>query len=275
MKGFEISGSSGLPITFDFHFANQKQKSPLIIFLHGFKGFKDWGHWPLLAEKLAGEGFHVLRMNFSHNGVTLQAPSDFSDLEAFGTNTFSIETQDVQDVLNFIENEQNLNTIIDFNQINLLAHSRGGAIALVTANEDPRISRVATLSGVGNLVRYSEKELAYWKDKGVLHIMNGRTQQEMPLYFSLAQDYLDNEKRFAPHLTIQKIKQPYLIIHAEKDETVLLSEAEQLNELGFTSQLVVIENANHSFDGGHPFSSNSLPEATQKSVFHLIDFFKS
>ncbi len=275
MKSFEIVGTSGLPITFDFHFGNQKQKGPVIIFLHGFKGFKDWGHWPLLAKELSDVDFHVLRMNFSHNGVTPQTPNNFSDLEAFGNNTFSIEAQDVQDVLNFIENEQSLSSHIDFNQINLLAHSRGGAIALVTANEDPRVSRVATLSGVGNLVRYSEKELAYWKDKGVCHIMNGRTQQEMPLYFSLAQDYLDNEKRFAPHLTVQNIKQPYLIIHAEKDETVLLSEAEKLNELGTTSQLVVIENANHSFGGGHPFSDSSLPLATQKSVFHLIDFFKS
>ena len=274
MKSYTIPGSSGLPISFDFHFANNVQIAPLVVFLHGFKGFKDWAHWPVLAKELAGAGFHVLRMNFSHNGVTPGTPFDFTNLEAFGKNTFTIEAQDVQDVLNFVEEKESLSALIDFKKIYLLAHSRGGAIALATANEDDRISKIATLSGVGNLVRYSEDELAYWKEKGVFTILNGRTQQEMPLYFSLAQDYLDNEERFSPHSTVQKIKQPYLIIHAEKDETVLLSEGKELNELGNTTQLVIIEDANHSFGGGHPFLYQYLPEATQKSVFHLVDFFK-
>lgn len=274
MESFKIPGASGLPITFDFH-SSTNEKAPVIVFLHGFKGFKDWGHWPLLAEDLAGSGFHVLRMNFSHNGVSAETPTDFSNLEAFGKNTFSQEFQDVQDVLNFMETQPELSQKIDANQINLLAHSRGGAIALATANEDSRVSKIATLSGVGDLVRYSQSELEYWKKKGVIYILNGRTQQEMPLYFSLAQDYMDNEERFAPQLTVQTIKQPYLIIHAEMDETVSLNEAKQLNRLGATSQLVIIENANHSFGGIHPLVDNSLPEATQKSVFHLIDFFKS
>ena len=97
----------------------------------------------------------------------------------------------------------------------------------------------------------------------------------MPLYFSLAQDYLDHTERFAPHITVQNIKQPYLIIHAENDETVILKEAERLNELGSTSHLVIIKGANHAFGGGHPFLDNALPEATQESVFYLLDFFKS
>ncbi len=273
MKSFKISGNSGLPITFDFHFSDSKSEAPVIVFLHGFKGFKDWGQWPLMAKVLSDKGFNVLRMNFSHNGTTPETPIDFTDLEAFGNNTFSKEVQDVTDVLDWLHSENEISSGIDLSKIHLLAHSRGGAIALVSANEDPRVSRVATLSGVGDLVRFSEKELAFWKQKGVAFSMNGRTQQQMPMYYSLAEDYLANEDRFAPQKVVQSLTQPYLIIHAENDETVLLHEAEQMNRLGGSSTLVVIKDANHAFGGGHPFEKHVLPEHTQKSVFHIVEFF--
>jgi pimeloyl-ACP methyl ester carboxylesterase len=269
-----VPGSSGLPITFDIHFPEKKEANPLVIFLHGFKGFKDWGQWPLLAEEMAKQGFAVLRMSFSHNGTSPDTPIDFSDLEAFGKNTFSKELLDVQDVLKWVETNAIHYPEIDQNQIHLMAHSRGGAIALITANEDDRVKKMITLSGVGDLVRFSEQELSYWKNEGVMYSVNGRTNQKLPLYYSLAEDYLLNQSRFAPQSVIQKLNKPYLIIHAEKDETVVLSEAEELHQLGSTSRLEVIENANHSFGGKHPFVDSVLPDDTQKAIKLTVDFLK-
>lgn len=273
MNSFQIDGKSGLPITFDIHFSKDASSSPLIVFLHGFKGFKDWGQWPLMASVLSENGYHVLRMNFSHNGTTPETPLDFTDLEAFGNNTFSKEVQDVQDVLDWVHSSAEIANQVDVSRIHMLAHSRGGAIALVTAAEDMRIHSLATLSGVGNLVRFSEDELAYWKQKGVAFSINGRTQQHLPMYYSLAEDYLANQARFAPQEVMKFLKVPYLIIHAENDETVLLEEALQLHELGATSELTVIKNANHAFGGEHPFSNDKLPPATYNSVIRIIDFF--
>jgi pimeloyl-ACP methyl ester carboxylesterase len=266
LKNFVLPGSSGLPISFDIHFPQAKEASPLIIFLHGFKGFKDWGQWPLLAKEMALEGFAVLRMSFSHNGTTPESPIDFADLEAFGNNTFSKELGDVQDVLNWIESNAHEYPKIDANQVHVMAHSRGGAIALIASNEDDRIKKIVTLSGVGDLVRFTEDELAYWKAKGTVFSLNGRTNQQLPMHYSLAEDYLSNEKRFAPLETVQKLNKPYLIIHAADDETVLLHEANQLNERGKFTQLEIIENANHSFGGKHPFTETELPKDTKKAM---------
>ena len=43
MSKFVIPGTSDKPILFDIQYPESQDKSPLIIFLHGFKGFKDWG----------------------------------------------------------------------------------------------------------------------------------------------------------------------------------------------------------------------------------------
>jgi hypothetical protein len=53
-----------------------------IIFVHGFKGFKDWGFGPYLAKYLSTKGFFVITFNFSHNGVSIPM-DEFTELDKF------------------------------------------------------------------------------------------------------------------------------------------------------------------------------------------------
>ena len=69
------------PILLDLYFEKNKQPKPIIIFCHGFKGYKDWGAWNLVAEAFSKAGFLFLKFNFSHNGGTLEQPIDFPDLD--------------------------------------------------------------------------------------------------------------------------------------------------------------------------------------------------
>ena len=63
----EANSFHNLPISGDFSFNNTNKN--LIIFCHGFKGFKDWGPWNLVAEHFAKAGFFFIKFNFSHNFV--------------------------------------------------------------------------------------------------------------------------------------------------------------------------------------------------------------
>ena len=56
------------PILADIYYPNISNGC-LVVFCHGFKGFKDWGAWHLVAEKFAQDGFIFLKFNFSHNGI--------------------------------------------------------------------------------------------------------------------------------------------------------------------------------------------------------------
>jgi len=77
-KNILINGSGGLPITLDIFYIGNKPQ-PLVIYAHGFNGFKDWASFDLVAEQFAEAGFCFIKFNFSHNGTSAQSPEDFVD----------------------------------------------------------------------------------------------------------------------------------------------------------------------------------------------------
>jgi dienelactone hydrolase len=92
----------------DAIFPDSGEKLPLTIFVHGYKGYKDWGAWELMGEKFAKAGFYFVKFNFSHNGTTIESPDEFADLEAFGENNYSKELEDLEMVINHFKNQKKL-----------------------------------------------------------------------------------------------------------------------------------------------------------------------
>lgn len=265
-----LTGKQEKPVTFDFYYDEKNKKKPLVIFAHGFKGFKDWGHWQKIGEAFVNEGFNFLKFNFSHNGTTVDQPLDFADLEAFGQNNYTKELEDVQVVLDWVESQKTspLNEVIDHAQIFIIGHSRGGPIALLTAIQDHRIKGLITWASVSHL-NYSwqvQPFLIHWKQEGVIYIKNGRTGQEMPLYFQLVEDYQANEDRLNVEKSAKNFTKPQLILHGTKDPAVSLDAAKELKKWNPNAQLFFIENADHVFGGRHPFLLEELPKHSQEIV---------
>lgn len=48
-----ISNSSGDVIRGNVHLPDNPKGAPVVILCHGFKGFKDWGFFPITADRLA------------------------------------------------------------------------------------------------------------------------------------------------------------------------------------------------------------------------------
>ena len=78
----EILGSDQRPIRADLHRAADGEAAPLVLCAHGFKGFRAWGFWPYICERLAAAGFHALRLDYSHNGVEAHDFADFAPRDA-------------------------------------------------------------------------------------------------------------------------------------------------------------------------------------------------
>ncbi|WP_338056304.1 alpha/beta hydrolase family protein [Tenacibaculum bernardetii] len=184
-------------ILIDVFSSREKSNQPIVIFCHGYKGFKDWGAWNLMAEYFANVGFCFVKFNFSHNGGTIENPIDFTDLEAFGNNNYTKELDDLNDVLDwaasYFKDSESFNT----SDINLIGHSRGGGIAIIKASEDNRITKLITLASVSDLGKRTATvgNLKEWKESGVKYVVNGRTKQQMPHYYQFYTDFKDNEKR--------------------------------------------------------------------------------
>ncbi|MBU6324677.1 MAG: alpha/beta hydrolase, partial [Bacteroidetes bacterium] len=78
----EIPGAEGRPVVADLYLPEGKDAFPLVIFCHGFKGFKSWGFYEYMPEAFCEEGLAFLRFNFSHNGTSAQIPDAFVEPEA-------------------------------------------------------------------------------------------------------------------------------------------------------------------------------------------------
>lgn len=264
------------PITIDIHYVPSADPKPLVVLVHGFKGFKDWGYFNQVACYFADAGFIFIKLNFSHNGVTLQSPSDFTDLDAFGRNNFSIEQADLGLVIDFIfslefpvpQHET------DHDRLYLTGHSRGGAAAILKGYFDERVRAVASWAGVNDLSNYfSQSELERWKKEGVIYVLNARTGQRMPLYYQVVEDYLANEGSLDVPSVIKKYSKPLLIVHGTRDETVPVDVAYLTKKWHPAAELFLVEGADHVFGGGHPWTHDQLPADAEKVANLTIGFF--
>jgi len=271
-----IDGSFDKSILIDAIFKANKKAKQVVVFCHGFKGFKDWGPFNKIASHFAEQDTVFVKFNFSYNGTTIKDPLNFGDLKAFGNNNFCKELDDLSLVLDWIENSQELKGEIDISKISLFGHSRGGSIAMLKSAEDSRVRKVISWASPSSLLdRLPKKEkLAKWKELGIAYIYNGRTKQNMPMYYQ----FYENCIEFAPRLNIQNavsiIGIPHLIVHGSEDPTVLLSEAENIKSWNTNAKLHVIDGANHVLGGFHPYGLDKFPKDLQEAIDMTIIFLK-
>ena len=275
-KNIIIDGKHTKPILLDVFYVENKKPKPIIIFCHGYKGFKDWGAWDLMAKAFTETYFYFIKFNFSHNGGTVEQPIDFPDLEAFGNNNYTKELDDLETVIDWVCSNPDLKSEADTNDIILIGHSRAGGIVTIKAEENPRIKKVISLAGVCDFARRTSTigDLEQWGRDGVKYILNGRTKQKMPHYYQFYEDFIANEKRLTIKRAVSNLKIPYLIIHGDDDTSVLIKEAYNLHKWNKNCKLEIIEGANHVFGASHPWDKEDLPEHLNKVIQLSILFLK-
>ena len=262
-------------IVYDVYYTPSSLPKPIVIFAHGYKGFKDWGAWNLVAEAFVKAGYFFLKFNFSHNGGTIEQPIDFPDLEAFANNNFSIELDDMDRAIDFITSENSYSQEINSEKINLIGHSRGGGIVLIKAEEDPRISSAVTWAGVSDFkARFQEgtKGFADWLASGVTFIENSRTKQKLPHYLQFYKDFQENEYRLTIKRAVMNLAKPQLIVHGSNDSTVSINEAIAMHKWNPASQLEIVDEADHVFSSIHPWREKYLPQNLQQAVNLTLTF---
>lgn len=272
-----IKGSDGRMITMDIHYTEKDKKMPIVIFAHGYKGFKDFGAWSIIGDQFAEKGLVFVRFNFSHNGVTPENQLEFGDLEAFGENNYSKELYDFNAIIDFIYSEAKKNPNWDADDISIIGHSRGGGMAILTAAKHSKVKKLITWAAINSTYRGmpSGLELEKWKSEGVRYVLNGRTKQNMPHYIQFYQDLEKNKEVLNIENSAKNLQKPWLIIHGDNDEAVPLSEAQQLYEWQGKASLEIIKNGSHTFAISHPWNQKELSTEMQELVNLSIRFIKN
>ncbi|MCX6163932.1 MAG: alpha/beta hydrolase fold domain-containing protein [Ignavibacteriae bacterium] len=276
LRHVKLKNKNGDLISADLRFQEKvNNKIPALIFCHGFKGFKDWGSFPYMLDKISNENIFTVSFNFSLNGLdnSLDNPIDFTRLDLFAKNTFSRELDDLDSLLNFLfENKNSFN--LDPDNITLAGHSRGGGIAILKTAEDKRIKRLIALASVSEFNRYTNERKKRWKEDGYLEVLNTRTKQLMRMNYTLIEDLEKNYDRLNIQKALKKILIPILFIHGKQDLAVDYSDAETLYELSdkSKSRLILYENTGHTFGAEHPFKGTN--EYLEKVISDIIDWVK-
>lgn len=244
-----------------------------IVVVHGFKGFKDWGFFPHVCERLAGSGHAVVSFNLSHNGVG-EDFLEFTELDRFGANTLSLELDDIL----FMVDQTLAGNVLPSRPrtVGLLGHSRGGGQTVLAAAADDRIEAIATWAAVADFDRWSQEAKEEWRADGRIWVMNSRTGQQMPLDVGLLEDFEAHRERLDIGAAAEVLDVPWLIVHGRNDETVSVEEGRALARAARQGRLVLVDGAGHTFEARHPFSGSTpqLDQALDATLAHFQPYLE-
>ncbi len=276
-KNIPLVGNHKKPIVTDFYFEENEQQKPIVIFSHGYKGYKDWGAWPIMLSQIAKAGFFVVAFNFSHNGGTIEQHIDFPDLEAFGNDNFSKQQDDLQSVINEVTATKfKFIKEVDVSDVTLIGHSRGGGASIIKAANETKITKLISLAAISTYDTsfLSGALLQQWQKEGVWYITNGRTKQQMPHYIQFYDDYLKNKTYLNIENAAKKLSVPHLIIHGTEDTSVSIESAHLIHEWHKEAELYTLK-TNHVFDTKQPWLRENLSPALSQITEKCISFLNA
>lgn len=258
-KIFTLQNKCKEDLLLDLRFDEGTRDAPTIIIMHGFKGFKDWGFFPNLASRMTASGYATVCFNFTRNGIGNDL-NNFTELDKFAENTISHELSDMEVVLNAIKSGDVGKNIIDPGKLGIMGHSRGGAIAILTAQKfQDDFQALVTWSSISSFNRYSDEQIKQWESKGYIEIENSRTHQMMRINKVFWEDLRKNKSKLDVLKAVKDLEIPSLFVHGDADTSVTQDESEALLDScsAYSKRLELIEGANHTYGIKHPFEMDT------------------
>jgi uncharacterized protein len=269
---FTLESDEGLPLRGDVD--PSATRGPVVVCVHGFKGFKDWGFWPETARRLTDAGYCVVRFNFSHSGVGEDLQS-FGQPELFESGTYSAEAADLRAVIAAIGAGQLPSADrMDASRIGLLGHSRGSVATLaVAASGEFPVRSVVLWNPVSRVMWWNREERRQWREKGHWEVVNARTRQVFRISTALLDDAEQNEATLDPAANARRLEVPLLAVVALEDESVPAENGIRLARAApaGSGNIAEIAGTGHTFGAVHPFAGAipALDQAIQSTREHF------
>jgi len=264
---FDVEGAAGRMIRGEARVVPGAGAS--VVLVHGFKGFTRFAFFPFLADRLAAAGITTVSFNFSGSGVG-EDMETFSDPEAFEENTYTRELHDLGIVMGEGERRGWITE-----RRGLFGHSRGGGIAILRAARDVHVHALVTWASISTVKRWPTDIADEWRRRGWFAVENARTKQVFRLRTAVLEEATQHgDGMLDVARAAETLLCPWLIVHGNADETVLIGEGESLaRAAGPNAELLRVAGGTHTFNVAHGMTSPSpqLREATDRTVRFFVD----
>ena len=231
-----------LPGTLSF----TKEKSPLVIWIHGSGGVDRNGNTPQYIKQFRDAVNQENIAFFSYDKRTANVNNTVILKDGVLFNDF---VSDAKKVVNHFKNDKR------FTEIILVGHSQGSLVAMLALND---VSKYISIAGAGETIDktlikqvtkqneyfggLTEKYLKELKETGQVKNVDPNL---MSLFAPQNQPFLSSWIALNPLEEIKKVKIPTLIINGNKDIQVQVTDAENLKKAKSNATLVIIDNMNH------------------------------
>jgi pimeloyl-ACP methyl ester carboxylesterase len=261
-----IEGSDGEPIIGNAHLP-QAQPIGVVLIAHGFKGYKDYGMFPRIAQVLADRGLIAHRFNFSHSGMT-GALETFERSDLFERDTWNKQVFDLRAVIGAVDHGglegRGLPLV-------LFGHSRGGVSALLTAGrwaDDVSLARLAgvmTAAAPSSCNPLTGEQADELLEAGFLVSPSARTGQGLRIGRAFLTEQREDPAGHDLLALAGRITCPVLVIHGEKDPTVPGRCAEAIAAACRQATVRIIPGADHVYNTPNPLppDAEASPQLAQ------------
>ncbi len=284
IQDWTIPGAEGEPIYGTTHLppAGVAPRGVLLI-CHGFKGYKDYGFFPKLAEVASGRGLIAHRFNFSHSGVTRDfetfARPDLFEKDTWGkqvADLFAVAGASVGGLVPGCKAGAGLPVV-------WFGHSRGGVTVILGAGQVftgrgrvgvPRPVGVVAAAAPQACMSLDADQIQRLRHRGSIESPSSRTGQVLRVGKGWLEEIEAEPDVYDPAAVISGIACPILLVHGDADQTVDVSAARVLaNAAGGRAELHEIAGASHTFDSPNPLGVDEPgPAATERVIGLTCDF---
>ncbi len=271
VEDWELRGAEGETIFGTAHLPDEVPRGVLLI-CHGFKGYKDYGFLPMLADRASKAGFVAHRFNFSHGGMTRNVET-FERPDLFERDTWNKQVFDLLAVSAAAQRGELAGHAANVPGAGLpgvwFGHSRGGVTCLLAAGRLIAAGDEAQLPGgivsAGSphvCCSLSDDDRQKLLTEGRLRSPSGRTGQDLWVGRAWLAEQLADPAAHDPYRAAGMYGGPRLVVHGTADATVPEAAAvAYADAVGGRGELSLIEGASHVFDASNPLALDAEPPA--------------
>ena len=270
-----IEGAEGEPIFGNTH---EPRGTPagIVLIGHGFKGYKDYGMFPRIAEAMARRGLIAHRFNFSHSGMT-NLTATFERADLFEKDSWNKQVYDLRAVIEALATREVNGRLLPFV---LFGHSRGGVSVLLTAGRFagdetvPQPAGVASASAPAACNSLTEEQAQSLMEQGFLPSPSSRTGQDLRVGRIFLAEQLEQPDDHDLLRIAGRITCPVLLLHGETDPTVPAACAKHIADaVPGSPQVTIIPGADHVYNTPNPMPPDAEPSPQLHAMLGALGDF--